>query len=69
MSLIAQQEKFIEHVNNNLDRPRDRKNRIRRAAGSKLYAYCMSIGLGTEQARHVCRDAWDMAELERNAED
>ena len=66
MSLIHAQEKYIEQVNACV-RPKDRRNRVRRAANKKLTKYLMSIGV-TTGTRQICNDAWDMAELERNAE-
>lgn len=69
MSLIKAQEKFIAQVNACTERPNDRKNRVRRSASKKLRAYCKRIGMTDDQATPVVRDAWDMAELEFNAEE
>jgi hypothetical protein len=68
MTLIQAQERYIEQVNRCV-RPRDRKSRVRRAAGKKLYAYLEKIGVPENQQGRIVRDAWDMAELEYNSED
>jgi hypothetical protein len=68
MNLIQAQEAYIEQVNRCV-RPKDRASRVRRAAGRRLRAYLERIGVTGELAHQVCRDAWDMAELERNAND
>jgi hypothetical protein len=68
MTLIEAQEKYIEQVNRCV-RPRDRKSRVRRSAGAKLRAYLTRIGVPESQQGAICRDAWDMAELEYNSED
>jgi len=69
MTLIQAQEKYIAQVNACV-RPRDRRNRVRRSANRKLHDYCLSIGMTDfTLINHVKRDAWDMAELERNSDD
>jgi hypothetical protein len=68
MNLIQAQRAYIEQVNSCV-RPKDRCRRVRRAASKKLRAYLEKIGVTGELQNHVCRDAWDMAELEHNADD
>ena len=68
MSLIQAQLAFIAKVNS-CARPKDRRRRVRRAAARKLRVYLEKIGLTGEQQDQVCRDAWDMAELEYKSTD
>jgi hypothetical protein len=68
MTLIQAQQKFIDQVNACV-RPKDRGNRVRRSAARKLRAYCEGLGLPEDQIRRTIWDAWDVAELEHNAED
>jgi hypothetical protein len=67
-TLIQAQTAYIEQVNRCV-RPKDRASRVRRSANGKLHAYLERLGITGEQARQICRDAWDMAELEHNSED
>ena len=68
MSLIQAQVDFIDKVNSCV-RPRDRRRRVRRAAARKLRIYLEKIGVTGELQDQICRDAWDMAELEYQSTD
>ncbi len=68
LTLIQDQERFIERVNR-CEFPKRRANAVFRGAARQLCAYLTRIGVPEEQQGPIVRDAWHMAELERNAED
>jgi hypothetical protein len=68
LTLIQAQERYIERVNR-CEFPKRRGNAVRRAAGRQLSEYLTKIGVPDAQQGAIIRDAWDMAELERNTED
>lgn len=66
-TLIELQQAMIDKVNA-CHRPRDRANRVRRAAHRTLRRTLMARGYTEAQAQAAAVDAWDVAQLERNAE-
>ena len=68
MTLTQAQDKYIKQVNACI-RPNDRKHRVRQSASKRLRSYCERIGMTEPYVTMAVRDAWDMAELERNSED
>lgn len=63
MTLIQAQDRYIQRVNGCHT---GHRNRVSRAAWRELSRYAEQRGM---DARKVCTDAKDMAQLERNAED
>lgn len=63
MTLVQAQERYIRRVN---DCHTGHRRRVSRAAWSELYRWAEKHGM---DGPAVCRDAKDMAELERNSTD
>lgn len=63
MTLLQAQERFIQRVNSCHT---EHVRRVRRSAWKQLAAWAVKRGY---DAAVVCKDASDMAELERNSED
>lgn len=68
MTLIQAQQLYIDRVNNPNNHP-GHLRRVRRGAWRQLYDWATQQGSSPEQARQVCQDARDVADLERDAED
>ena len=67
LTLIQAQERYIAWVNSSSTQ--HRVGRVRRAAGKQLRRYLVLNGATNRRLiDDIVRDAWDMAELERNAD-
>lgn len=65
MTLIQAQERFIKRVN---DCHPGHYNRVHKAAWKELHRYATRTGASNEIAQQICRDASDIAKLERLAD-
>jgi len=65
MTLIQAQQRYINRVN--AAHP-GHFNRVHRSARAQLWQWAIDRGFDTEGANAICRDAKDVAALERNEE-
>lgn len=66
MTLIEAQRRYIDRVN---EAHPGHRRRVSRAACNQLYSWAVANGHTAVEARAICRDARDIANLELNAED
>ena len=67
MNMIQAQQRYIDRVNGCHT---GHRNRVSRAAWKELAKWAEQHGVADyEQRRAICKDAKDMAELERNADE
>lgn len=66
MTLIQAQQRYIDRVNSC---HAGHRARVSRSAWTQLFNWALSRGFDEVESKHICLQARDVANLERNAED